>query len=83
MARRVTTRIVKIKDALDALGISKNTYVRKWRNVFTDARDPADRRKRCVLRVYEDELSIAVEQGREAVLTYRVLMKRIPEENAL
>lgn len=77
MSRRVTTRVVRLKDALDVLGCSKTTFKRKWLEVFTDARPPEDRRERCGRKVFEDELSVAVEDGSDAVLTFRRLMGRL------
>jgi hypothetical protein len=59
---------VKVKDVCHVLAISKNTFARKWRSVFTDGRAPEDRRERCALKVFEDERSVAVEEGRAAVL---------------
>lgn len=77
---RVTTRLVSLRECLTALGISRDTFERKWHSVFSDPRPPADRRKGCERKVYEDELSIAVEQSARcpaALLNYRRLMKRI------
>lgn len=77
MPRRVTTQLVKLKAACAVLAISRNTFVRRWQDVFTDGRSPEDRRERCARKIFEDELSVAVEEGREAVLTYRRLVGRL------
>lgn len=79
MARspRLTTRKVKLKEACRALGCCTKTFARKWRDVFTDVREPEDRRERCARMVFEDELSVAVEEGRAAVRTFRRTVGRI------
>lgn len=38
MARRLTTRLVKLKDACAALAISDDTFARHWQSVFTETR---------------------------------------------
>jgi hypothetical protein len=77
---KVKTRLVKIRDVCDALAICKDTFWVKWHGIFTDPR-PADERGRGHERkVYEDELSIAIEEaskGRAAVLNFRRLMNRL------
>lgn len=77
---RLTTRLVNIKDACEALRCSKTTFRRKWLDVFTDARPPDERQERFHRKFYEDEIAIAVEvasKGKAAVLNYRRLMKRL------
>lgn len=79
-APKVKTRLVKIQDVCHALGICRDTFWRRWHDTFTDPRPKEDRRKGCVRRVYEDELSIAVEEankGRAAILNYRRLKGRL------
>lgn len=77
---KVKTRLVKIAEACDALAICRNTFWQHWHPVFTDPRPVEDRRPGCERKVYEDELSIAVEEsakGKAAVLNYRALMNRV------
>lgn len=74
---RLTTRLVKIQDACDALACCRKTFWVRWHETFTDPRPLADRRVGCERKVFEDELSVAVEQGRAAVLTFRKLMNRL------
>jgi hypothetical protein len=77
---KVKTRLVKIREACGALAICRDTFWVKWHAVFTDPRPKEDRRHGCERKVYEDELSIAVEEsakGKAAVLNYRSLMKRL------
>lgn len=76
MARALKTKLVKIKAACDALAISRWTFWMKWHDVFTDPRQPDDRRPGCERKVFEDELSVAVEEGAAAVLTFRRVMNR-------
>ncbi|QJX01235.1 hypothetical protein [Frigoriglobus tundricola] len=72
----LTTRRVKLKDACYALGISHDTFSRRWQNVFTETREPGNRRRGVPRLVLEDELSVAVEFGAAAVATFRRTMKR-------
>lgn len=77
---RLATRLVKLKDACDALAIHRDTFWKRWHPVFTDPRPAADRRHGVERKVYEDELTVAVEdaaQGKGAVLNFRRLMKRL------
>ena len=77
MPRRLTTRLVKLKVACESLAISHDTFSRHWQEIFTETREPADRRKGVPRKVFEDELSVAVEEGRAAVLTFRKVMGRL------
>lgn len=77
---RAIPKLLKLKDACAALGCCKWTFWHKWHSVFTDPRPPEDRRSGCERKVYDDELSVAVEQasrGKSAVLMFRRTMKRI------
>ncbi len=77
---RTRTRLLKLSVACDRLGCVKRTFYRKWHTTFTDPRPPEERGGTIERKVYEDELSIAVEEsnkGKAAVLNYRALMNRI------
>jgi hypothetical protein len=71
---RLKTKLVKLRDACEALAISHDTFARHWQSVFTDTRP--ERRKGVRRLVLEDELSVAVEEGAAAVLTFRKVMGR-------
>lgn len=73
---RLKTKLLKLRVACESLAISHDTFARHWQSVFTDPRPLADRRRGVPRLVLEDELSVAVEEGRNAVLTYRKLMGR-------
>jgi hypothetical protein len=79
---RLTTRLVKVKEACHALGISHDTFDRHWREVFTETRSAEERRKGVHRHVFEDELAEAVDhgggvRGRAAVLTFRQNVGRL------
>lgn len=75
--RKLTTRLRKLTDACDALGIGRTTFWAAWHAVFTDPRPTEDRRPRVSRKVYEDELATAVADGKAAVLLFRKLMGRL------
>lgn len=73
-------RLVPLGEALARLGnISDKTFDRYWREVFTprraDGRASGGRKKPIV--VLSDELDVAVLEGRDAVLTYRMEKGRL------
>lgn len=72
----VRNRLVSQREACEALGICRLTFYRRWRDVFSDPRDPADRRPGVPRKVREDELGVAINDGRLAVLNYRRLAGR-------
>lgn len=77
---RAATRLVRLSEACELLGCSRRTFWSRWHPLFTDPRPRGDRRKGCVRRVYEDELSIAVNDAARcpaALTNYRALMKRV------
>lgn len=78
----LTTKLLKVKEVCDALGISEDTFSRHWQGVFTETRDPAEKRKGVHRHVFEDEVAEAVNagggaRGRAAVLTFRRTMRRL------
>ncbi|AMV25459.1 hypothetical protein VT84_13760 [Gemmata sp. SH-PL17] len=75
--RRVTTKLVKLKIACETLAICRDTFWVKWHAVFTDPRPKEDRRHGCERKVFEDELSVALEEGINAVKTFRRTMGRL------
>jgi len=75
-AKRLATRLVKLRDVLAALACSRPTFWRRWHATFTDVRPKEDRRPGVERKVLEDELSVAVESGRAAVLLFRRTMGR-------
>lgn len=74
--RRLTTRLLPLFAACDALDISPSTFGRRWQAVFTDPRPKIDRRPGVPRKVFEDELKVAVEEGAAAVLLFRRTMGR-------
>lgn len=75
------TALVHRREACRQLGIERDTFWRVWHSVFTDPRDPEDRRPGVERKVYDDELQIAVTNGggrraRTAVLNYRGRINR-------
>lgn len=81
MSRKVAIKLVRLRDACEALSIHRSTFWRQWHNVFTDPRSPAERRPRVARRVYEDELETCIAAGGganavAAVLNVRSRLKR-------
>jgi hypothetical protein len=79
---RLTTKLVRQHAVLNALGVSKRSFWRKWHRVFTDPRCPQDKHRGVERKVYEDELVAAVSEGGgtravAAVLAFRGLMGRV------
>ena len=79
---RLTTRLVKLKEACHALGISDDTFSRRWADVFTETRDASERRHGIHRKVFEDELAEAVNNGggtraMAAVRAFRRIMGRL------
>lgn len=75
-AAKPRLKLVRNAEACEALGITRRTFWRRWAAVFTDARHPDERGPGCEFKVFDDELSVAVEKGggpaaRVAVLNYR------------
>jgi len=75
-APKLATKLIRARDARDALAIGHDTFWRVWHAVFTDPRPLADRRPGVERKVFEDELAVAVEKGATAVLNYRRLVGR-------
>ena len=42
---RLTTRLVEVKDVCRILAISEDAFSRHWQSVFTETRDPEERKK--------------------------------------
>lgn len=76
-ASKLLTKRVKLAVACDALACCKRTFSRRWHGVFTDPRPVEDRRRSVERPVLEDELAVAVESGRAAVLNYRRQVGRV------
>ena len=78
MARAPTARTKRVSraEACERLGIGRETFWQRWHPVFTELR-PKDLRKGASRQVLEDELNLAVESGKAAVLNFRRLMKRL------
>jgi hypothetical protein len=74
---KVTNRLVKLRDACAALACSRRSFWERWHGTFSDPRPAEDRRPGCERKVFEDELSVAIESGRAAVLTLRKRLGRI------
>lgn len=73
---RSATSLVHRRDACAALAIGRDVFWRTWASVFTDPRDPEDRRPGVERKVYRDELEIAITNGggrraRVAVINFR------------
>jgi hypothetical protein len=80
-APRTTTSLVRRSEACRRLAIGMRVFWQRWHSIFTDPRDPEDRRPGVERKVYSDELDIAVEFGggqraRTAVLNYRGQINR-------
>jgi hypothetical protein len=73
---RARNRLVSQRDACAALGVCRLTFFRRWASIFSDSRDPADRKRGVPRKVREDELNVALNDGRLAVLNYRRLVGR-------
>ncbi|VTR92519.1 unnamed protein product [Gemmata massiliana] len=79
---KLTTRLVKLREACHALAISHDSFSRHWQAVFTETRDKEERKKGVHRKVFEDELAKAVNAGggtkaKNAVLMFRRTMGRL------
>lgn len=70
-AIRPRNRLLSRREACETLGICDRTFQNVWADIFSDPRDPAERVKGKPRKVREDELNVAVNDGRLAVLAYR------------
>jgi hypothetical protein len=68
---RLRNRLVSQAEACADLGICRLTFHRRWASIFSDPRDVADRKRGVPRKVREDELRVAINDGRLAVLAYR------------
>lgn len=78
---KLATKLVHLRDACDALAISRDTFWVRWHATFTDPRSPEDRRPGVERKVFEDELATAVNAGggsraKLAVIAFRGQMGR-------
>jgi len=73
---KTPTVLVHRREACRRLAIGMRVFWQRWHSIFTDPRDPEDRRPGMERRVFEDELEIAAANGggqraRIAVLNFR------------
>jgi siroheme synthase (precorrin-2 oxidase/ferrochelatase) len=81
-APKLTTKLIHLRDAVDALSICKRTFKRRWHEYFTDPRCKEDVERRIERKVYEDELVVFIENGAgtkaaAAVMAYRKQVGRL------